>query len=118
MEFEKPLDIETNSTEKDVKEFEKIDEYFELLDLIVGSKEKDEPGLDKLLSKVLQRHEEDFFNAFNTHISKVKRELEYLKHKADEQEEKMIEDERIVNLQKHLHWFLDENERLKTIKEK
>jgi endonuclease III-like uncharacterized protein len=59
-----------------------------------------------------------FFNAFNTHISKVKKELEYLKNKADEQEEKMIEDERIVKLTKSLHWFKDESQRLQMLKKK
>ena len=70
------------------KDINKIHEYFDLLNMIVGDKEQDSPGLDGLLTKVLERHEGDFFNAFNTHMAKVKKELEYLKNKAEEQEEK------------------------------
>lgn len=100
------------------KDIDKIHEYFGLLNMIIGDDNVKDPGLDGLLTKVLERHEDDFFNAFNTHISKVKKELEYLKNKADEQEEKMIEDERIVRLTKSLHWFKDESQRLQTLKQK
>lgn len=41
-----------------------------------------------------------------------------MKNKADEQEEKMIEDDRIVRLTNSLHWFKDESQRLQKQKEK
>jgi len=81
---EKPVPLE-KSIENPTLDIEKINEYFDLLNMIVGTKDEEDPGLDILLTKVLQRHEGDFFNAFNTHISKVKRELEYLKDKGTNQ---------------------------------
>lgn len=100
------------------KDINKIDEFFNLLNMIIGENDIEKPGLDSLLTKVLERHEGDFFNAFNTHIAKIKKELEFLKNKADEQEERMIEDDRIVNLTNSLNWFKGESERLKQQKQK
>ena len=40
---------------------------------------------DKKLLKVLERHEQDFLAAYKTHMSKVEKELMYLKLKAKDQ---------------------------------
>jgi hypothetical protein len=37
---------------------------------------------DKKLVKVVEKHENDFLNAYKTHMSKVERELQQLKRKA------------------------------------
>jgi len=37
---------------------------------------------DKKLLKVLERHEHDFLAAYKTHMTKVEKELSYLKGKA------------------------------------
>lgn len=54
------------------KDIDKIHEYFDILNMLIGEDDEKQPGLDGLLTKVLERHEGDFFNAFNTHIAKVK----------------------------------------------
>jgi len=64
------------------------------------------------LVKVLERHEHDFLQAYKTHMSKVERELKYLKGKAKEQEVKLASEERILNLERQLGWFKDELQRL------
>lgn len=51
-------------------------------------------------------------------LLKLNKELEFLKNKAEQQEDKMIEDDRIINLQKNLTWFKDESKRLKGLKDK
>ena len=43
------------------KDIDKIHEYFGLLNMIVGDENVKDPGLDGLLTKVLERHEGDFF---------------------------------------------------------
>lgn len=72
---------------------------------------------DKKLLRVLARHEHDFVSAYKTHMSKVERELHYLKNKAMDQETRLAQDERILKLQKQLEWFRDELERLNQRKE-
>ena len=51
---------------------------------------------DKKLQDVLQKHEMDFLQAYKQHMDKVIKELSYLKSKANEQEVRLAEDERIL----------------------
>jgi len=44
---------------------------------------------DKKLLKVLERHEHDFLAAYKTHMTKVEKELSYLKGKAKDQEKRL-----------------------------
>ncbi|CDW88332.1 UNKNOWN [Stylonychia lemnae] len=67
---------------------------------------------DKKLLKVLERHEHDFLAAYKTHMTKVEKELSYLKGKAKDQEKRLAQDERILRLEKQLQWFQDELSRL------
>jgi protein associated with RNAse G/E len=72
---------------------------------------------DKKIIKVVEKHEHDFLHAYKTHMSKVERELQQLKAKADEQELRLKNDERIVKLDKSLQWFRSEVDRLVKMKE-
>jgi hypothetical protein len=56
--------MQDNQDKPDVgiaKDIDKIHEYFGLLNMIVGDENVKDPGLDGLLTKVLERHEGDFF---------------------------------------------------------
>ena len=50
-------------------------------------------------------------------MSKVEKELHYLKNKATDQETRLAQDDRILKLQKQLEWFKDELDRLNANKE-
>ena len=49
---------------------------------------------------VIDRHEDDFLAAYKTHMSKVEKQLQMLKDKAKEQENKLNNDERIYLCEK------------------
>ena len=48
-------------------------------------------------------------------MSKVQRELHLLKKKAEEQETKLIQDDRILKLENDLKWFTSESDKLKGV---
>jgi len=51
---------------------------------------------------VIARHEDDFLAAYKTHMSKVEKQLQLLKDKARDQENKLNNDERIVKRERQL----------------
>ena len=55
---------------------------------------------DQQLNSVLAKHEDDFLQAYKTHMMKVEKELLFLKNRATEQEGKLASDDRIVTLEK------------------
>ena len=55
---------------------------------------------DTKLQKVIVRHEDDFLSAYKTHMSKVEKQLQLLKDKAKDQENKLNNDERIIRMEK------------------
>ena len=55
---------------------------------------------DSKLMNVIVRHEDDFLAAYKTHMSKVEKQLQMLKDKAKEQENKLNNDERIIRMEK------------------
>lgn len=73
---------------------------------------------DKKLINVISRHEDDFLGAYKTHMSKVEKQLQMLKDKAKEQEDKLNNDERIVKMEKQLGWYKNEFESLLRLKDK
>ena len=73
---------------------------------------------DAQLMNVIGRHEEDFLTAYKTHMVKVEQQLQLLKDKAKEQENKLNNDERIVKMEKQLAWYRDEFTNLLKLKEK
>jgi len=73
---------------------------------------------DQKLMNVIVRHEEDFLAAYKTHMSKVEKQLQLLKDKAREQENKLNNDERIIRMEKHLAWYKREFENLLKLKDK
>ena len=54
---------------------------------------------------VLQNHEKDFKAAYEGHMTKVKKELEYLRDKAVEAAGKVSNDDNITRLQSQIKWF-------------
>ena len=67
---------------------------------------------------VIVRHEDDFLAAYKTHMSKVEKQLQLLKDKAREQENKLNNDERIIRMEKQLAWYKDEFSNLLQLKDK
>lgn len=67
---------------------------------------------------MISRHEDDFLGAYKTHMSKVEKQLQMLKDKAKEQEDKLNNDERIVKMEKQLGWYKGEFESLLKLKDK
>ena len=53
-------------------------------------------------------HENDFLDAYQLHMVKIEKELQLLKAKAAEQDSKLHQDTRIVQLQSQLEWFKKE----------
>lgn len=63
-------------------------------------------------------HETDFLHAYQLHMVKIEKELQILKAKATEQDNKLQLDARIVNFDQQLTWFKLEYENQLKIKEK
>ncbi len=63
-------------------------------------------------------HEQDFLHAYQLHMVKIEKELQILKAKATEQDNKLQQDSRIVNFDQQLTWFKLEFENQLKIKEK
>lgn len=53
---------------------------------------------DQKLIDVLGQHQDDFWFAFKTHMSKIEKELQFLQQKSKEQDSKLTQDARIINL--------------------
>ena len=86
---------------KETKFYEKILEYSKGLETHVSK-------LDSHIDSVLQRHEQDFLNAFKCQMFSLYGQLKELKKKNDENEIKLKRDEQINKLQKSLEWFREE----------
>jgi len=91
---------EMNKT-KDFSSSDKIQEYYEALKTNVST-------LDSYIDTVLQRHEQDFLNAFKCQMYNLYNQLKELKKKTDENELKLRRDEQINKLQASLEWFREE----------
>jgi len=91
---------EMNKT-KDFSSSDKIQEYYEALKTNVST-------LDSYIDTVLQRHEQDFLNAFKCQMYNLYNQLKELKKKTDENELKLRRDEQINRLQASLEWFREE----------
>lgn len=73
---------------------------------------------DQKLMNVIVRHEDDFLSAYKTHMSKVEKQLQLLKDKAKDQENKLNNDDRIIKMEKQLLWYKDEFQNLLDLKDK
>lgn len=73
---------------------------------------------DDKLHNVIKRHENDFLSAYRTHMTKVMKQLQLLKDKAIDQENKLNNDERIVRMEKNLEWYRHELSTLAEVKDK
>ena len=56
--------------------------------------------------------------AYKTHMSKVEKQLQMLKDKAKEQEDRLNNDDRIVKMEKQLGWYKGEFESLLRLKDR
>ena len=86
---------------KEVNYQEKIAEYYNVLKQQVNR-------LDSHIDSVLQKHEQDFLNAFKCQMFNLYSQLTDLKKKNDENELKLKRDEQINKLQNSLEWFREE----------
>lgn len=80
---------------------EKINIYYAMLNDQVAK-------LDSHIDSVLQKHEEDFLNAFKCQMFTLYTQLKELKKQTDENELKLKKDEQLNKLQSSLEWFRDE----------
>lgn len=80
---------------------EKIQEYYSQLKEQVAK-------LDSHIDNVLQKHENDFLNAFKCQMFTLYTQLKELKKKSDENEMKLKRDEQLNKLQSSLDWFREE----------
>ncbi|CDW90797.1 UNKNOWN [Stylonychia lemnae] len=67
--------------------------------------EKCVDGIEDQFGNVLNRHENDFVNAYRGHMVKVQKELQYLRNKASETAGKILNDDSITNLQDQIGRF-------------
>ena len=86
---------------KEVNYLEKIEEYHGVL-------LKQVDMLDTHIVTVLQKHEQDFLNAFKCQMFSLYGQLKELKKKNDENEIRLKRDEQLNTLQKSLDWFRQE----------
>ena len=57
---------------------------------------------------VIEKHEAEFLFAYRNHIKRIKFELKELKDKADEQEKKLTDNDRMYYLEKQITIFREE----------
>lgn len=69
-------------------------------------------SLDEKVDSVIERHEADFLTAYRNHMNKIKKELQEMKRKTDDQEKTFHENDRISGLEKQLNWYRDESLKL------
>ena len=81
-------------------------EYYKIL-------EKHVDEWDLHMDTVLQKHEQDFLNAFKCQMFGLYAQLKELKKKNDENELRLKRDEKINALQKSLDWFREEADKWK-----
>ena len=62
-------------------------------------------NIDSHYRKQLQTHEGDFKRAYEGQMSKVRKELEYLKNEANRVNGALMNDDRITSLRQWIHWF-------------
>ncbi|OMJ76130.1 hypothetical protein SteCoe_24573 [Stentor coeruleus] len=86
---------------KEINYQEKVEEYSKTLKQQIK-------GLDAHIDTVLQKHEQDFLNAFKCQMFALYSQLKDLKKKNDENEVRLKHDEQMNKLQKSLEWFRDE----------
>ena len=68
--------------------------------------------LEGRVNALLAQHEEEFFASFRSHMAKVKKHVEVLQARADEQKNLLERDLIIKTLQQELQWFVNEAVRL------
>lgn len=72
-------------------------------------------AIDQHFVKTLANHEQDFVNAYQSQMDKVRKELRFLKNRQTEQNGKMMRDDEITNLQSSIAWFKKEAVKLNEI---
>lgn len=99
--FDRAFITDLLKTNKEVNLDEKIKEYYKILCTQVSM-------LDTHIDTVLQKHEQDFLNAFKCQMFSLYGQLKELKKKNDENEIRLKRDEQLNSLQKSLDWFREE----------
>ncbi|CAG9316631.1 unnamed protein product [Blepharisma stoltei] len=99
--LDKSFLTELTKPPKEADNQDKINEYYSALKSQMSS-------LNSHIDNVLQRHEQDFLNAFKCQMYGMYAELKELKKKTNETEVKMKRDEEINRLQSSVNWFREE----------
>lgn len=68
--------------------------------------------LDEKVDTVIERHEAEFLMAYRNHMQKIKKELQEMKRRTEEQEKSFHANDRISGLEKQLNWYRDESLKL------
>jgi hypothetical protein len=98
---ERTYTMEIKSQPKEENMQEKINEDYDILKDRVKK-------LDTIIETVLQKHEQDFLNAFKIQMFNLHSQLKELKKKTDENEIRLKRDEKIKKMQESLEWFREE----------
>lgn len=64
--------------------------------------------MDVKIEELIQKHEAEFLLAYRNHIKNMKEELNGMRERAEEQEKKMLSNDRAVYLEKQLILFREE----------
>jgi hypothetical protein len=96
---------ERQLTEKHLRALEEVYRVHQELELTIGE-------MDTKIEEVIHNHEAEFLLAYRNHIKKIKEELSTIRERAEEQEQKMMSNERSVYLEKQIILFREEALRL------
>lgn len=98
----------TLQSNKKQKQLAKMDKSIPKADEINENYRKIDNAIDGLDGKVwilLKNQENDFFQACNKHMQQVKKEMDFLRDKAEEEGSKKARDKMVKQLEDERDWF-------------
>ena len=116
-DISKAKETQPGPTADEEAQLRKVEEGVDNLMLVFSYLQKLMNDYDSKLINVINRHEQDFLAAYKTHMTKVEKQLQLLKNKAKEQENKLNNDDRIIRMEKNLVWYKEEFDKLIELKE-
>ncbi|KAL4449906.1 hypothetical protein ABPG74_015025 [Tetrahymena malaccensis] len=90
---------------KHIDQFPKISEAYSQLNNMVEF-------LEEKVDGVIERHEAEFLLAYKNHMIKIRKELQEMKNRMDEQDKKLKAGDKMDQLEKQLSWFREESLKL------
>ncbi|KAL4499123.1 hypothetical protein ABPG72_017025 [Tetrahymena utriculariae] len=95
----------TGGQYKHIDQFPKISEAYSQLNNMVEF-------LEEKVDGVIERHEAEFLLAYKNHMIKIRKELQEMKNRMDEQDKKLKAGDKMDQLEKQLSWFREESLKL------